>query len=148
MNNKKIGVGIITCNRPHYLKVLLDSISEDCGINELIVVNDGKPLSDDVASIGEEYDFSHVSWLQNKENLGVGKSKNKALKYLFEKGCDFIFLIEDDMVILDPSVFKQYIKASKVSGIQHFNYGPGSPFNCKQTLQHFDLYNRHLINQT
>ena len=148
MNNKKIGVGIITCNRPHYLKVLLDSISEDCGINELIVVNDGKPLCDDVASIGEEYDFSHVSWLQNKENLGVGKSKNKALKYLFEKGCDFIFLIEDDMVILDPSVFKQYIKASKVSGIQHFNYGPGSPFNCKQTLQHFDLYNRHLLDQT
>ena len=144
---EKIGVGIITCNRPQYLKGLLDSISHDCGIDELIIVNDGKPLSDDVASIGEEYDFSHVAWIQNKVNLGVSKSKNKALKYLYEKGCDFIFLIEDDMVILNSSVFKQYIEASKVSGIQHFNYGPGSPFNRKQTIRNFDLHNRHLLDQ-
>jgi GT2 family glycosyltransferase len=145
--SNKIGVGIITCNRPHYLKGLLDSISHECGIDELIIVNDGKPLSDDVASIGEEYDFSHVAWLQNEVNQGVGKSKNKALKFLYEKGCNFIFLIEDDMVILDSSVFKQYIEASKISGIQHFNYGPGSPFNRKQSIKNFDLHNRHLLNQ-
>jgi len=85
----KIGVGIVTCNRPHYLKGLLDSIPQECQIDELVVVNDGEPLSKDVASIGEDYDFSHVSWVQNKVNLGVGKSKNKALKYLYDKGCDY-----------------------------------------------------------
>ena len=145
---EKIGVGIITCNRPQYLKGLLDSIPQDSGIDELIVINDGAPLSDDLPYVGENYDFSHVAWIQNKINLGVGKSKNKALKYLYEKGCDYLFLIEDDMVILDPTVFKQYINAYKISGIQHFNYGPGSPFNRKQTIQNFDLHNRHLLDQS
>jgi GT2 family glycosyltransferase len=51
------------------------------------------------------------------------------------------------MIILDPTVFQQYIKASKLSGIQHFNYGPGSPFNRKQKIQNFDLHNRHLLDQ-
>ena len=54
--------------------------------------------------------------------------------------------IEDDMIILDSSVFSKYIEAYKVSGIHHFNYGPGSPFNRKQDIQ-FDLHNRHLLKQ-
>jgi len=145
--SQKIGVGIITCNRPQYLKGLLDSFPQKCDVDELIVINDGSPLSDEVASIGQGYDFSHVSWLQNEVNLGVGKTKNKALKYLYDKGCDYIFLFEDDMVILDPTVFKQYIDACHVSGIQHFNYGPGSPFNRKQVIKDFDLHNRHLLSQ-
>jgi len=145
--SQKIGVGIITCNRPQYLKGLLDSFPQESGINELIVINDGEPLSEELPYVGKDYDFSHVAWLQNEVNLGVGKSKNKALKYLYDKGCDYIFLIEDDMIILDSTVFDQYIDASKVSGIQHFNYGPGSPFNRKQTIQNFDLHNRHLLSQ-
>jgi hypothetical protein len=51
------------------------------------------------------------------------------------------------MLILDKTVFDKYIAASKVSGIQHFNYGPGSPFNRKQVIQNFDLHNRHLLDQ-
>ena len=143
----KIGVGIITCNRPHYLKGLLDSIPQESGIDELVVVNDGDPLSDDIAFANKDFDFSHVSWIQNNVNLGVGKTKNKALKYLIDKDCDYLFLIEDDMIILDPTVFKQYIDAYKISGIHHFNYGPGSPFNRKQTIKNFDLHNRHLLDQ-
>ena len=135
----KIGLGIITCNRPQYLQKLLDSISQVNDLNELIVINDGKEIT--------EIDISHVALINNKTNLGVGKSKNKALKYLVEKECDYIFLIEDDMLILDQTVFKQYIKASKKSGIQHFNFGPGSPFNRKQTIRNFDLHNRHLLDE-
>ena len=134
----KIGVGIITCNRPDYLKSLLDSLVP-CKetIDELVVVNDGQPI--EVSLFKGEY-------ILNKTNLGVGKSKNKALKYLLDKNCDYIFLIEDDTLILDKDVFNKYIEASKLSGIQHFNYGPGTPFNRKQ-VEHFDLHNRHELNQ-
>ena len=52
------------------------------------------------------------------------------------------------MLIKDSSIFRKYIEASKISGIQHFNYGPGSPFNRKQTIKNFDLHNRHLLDQT
>jgi len=136
----KIGLGIITCNRPEYLRRLLVSLVQcENIINELVVVNDGRPIND--------FDLSQGEWIENEINLGVGKSKNKALKHLVERGCDYIFLIEDDMLILDTTVFKQYIEASEKSGIHHFNFGPGSPFNRKQTIRNFDLHNRHLLDE-
>lgn len=140
MNNKKekIGIGIITHERLDYLKQLLQTI-DPCVyvIDELVVVNDGKPI--------EDFELSYGTWLQNDKNVGIAKSKNRALKHLFDANCDYFFIIEDDMLIKNASVFEQYINAYKVSGIHHFNYGPGSPFNRKQTIQNFDLHNRHLL---
>ena len=137
---EKIGVGIITCNRLNYLKGLVDTLVPckdviDC----LVVVNDGTDQPD--------WRLPYGDWVNNEQNLGVAKSKNKALKYLFDAQCNFFFLIEDDMLIKDPTVFEQYINAFKASGIQHFNYGPGSPFNRKQEIRNFDLHNRHLLNE-
>ena len=132
----KIGVGIITCNRNEYLKNLLNTLPIDV-INSLVVVNDGKAEN--------QIDIPGF-WLQNDTNLGVGKSKNKAIKYLYNEDCDYIFIIEDDMLIKKPDVFNKYIEAYRVTGIHHFNYGPGSPFNRKQKIQ-FDLHNRHLLDQ-
>jgi GT2 family glycosyltransferase len=133
----KIGVGIITCNRNEFLEGLLASLPKHV-IDELVIVNDGK---------AENQIKVPGTWLQNEVNLGVGKSKNKAMKHLYEKGCDYIFIIEDDMIIKEESVFQKYINACKESGIQHFNYGPGSPFNRKQHIKDFDLHNRHLLDQ-
>jgi GT2 family glycosyltransferase len=137
----KIGVGIITCNRLNYLRNLLKTIPK-YKINELVVVNDGLPVNDYV-----EKEFEFGTWIDNPVNLGVGKSKNKAIKHLMSLECDYIFIIEDDMLIKDPTVFDRYIEAYKKSGIHHFNYGPGSPFNRRQTIQDFDLHNRHLLDQ-
>ena len=141
MNNKeKIGVGIVTYNRLNYLKGLIDSLVPCKNyIHELVVVNDGGETP--------EWTLPFGVWVNNETNSGVAKSKNNALKYLLEQNCDYFFLIEDDMIIKDPSVFQQYIEAYKASGIQHFNYGPGSPFNRKQTIQNFDLHNRHLLDE-
>jgi GT2 family glycosyltransferase len=138
-----IGVGIITCNRPDYLKSLLETIPID-KIDKLIIVNDGKPcpeVSLNVPSGGKYF------WLDNPQNVGVAKSKNSAIKYLYDRKCDYIFIIEDDMLIKDENIFDMYIQASLKSGIQHFNYGPGSPFNRKQQIKDFDLHNRHLLDQ-
>ena len=134
----KIGVGIITCNRPEYLRNLLNTLPYD-RIDTLVIVNDGKPI--------DTFDLHKGVILDNPINLGVGKSKNKAMKHLYDAGCNYIFIIEDDMLIKDATVFDKYIEAYKASGIHHFNYGPGSPFNRKQTIQNFDLHNRHLLDQ-
>jgi glycosyltransferase involved in cell wall biosynthesis len=85
-------------------------------------VNDG----DKIECPGYNYYFHN-----NEVNLGVGKSKNIALKHLLNKGCDHIFLIEDDIFILDPSVFERYIEASKITGIQHFNFSLHGVMNKK-----------------
>lgn len=137
---EKIGVGIVTHERLEYLKGLLKSLvpCEDI-IDEIVVVNDGKPIDGFTLNVG--------TWLQNETNQGVAKSKNRAMKHLFDSGCDYIFIIEDDMIIKDNAIFKKYVEAHKVSGIHHFNYGPGSPFNRKQTIKNFDLHNRHLLDE-
>ena len=138
---ERIGVGIITCERLDYLNNLLDSIDRKiAGVNQIVIIDDGLKKT--------IYSHPKVDFVKHTDGrIGVGRAKNMALKDLYEKGCDYIFLIEDDMRILDPTIFQQYIKASEISGIQHFNYGPGSPFNRKQTIKNFDLYNRHLLEE-
>jgi GT2 family glycosyltransferase len=137
----KIGVGIIACERFDYLNNLLDSIDKEvAGIDYLVVIDDGNKKT--------IHSHPKVNFINHTDGrVGVGKAKNMALKKLYEQECDYIFLIEDDMVIIDQSIFKQYVTASKISGIQHFNYGPGSPFNRKQTIKNFDLHNRHLLEE-
>jgi glycosyltransferase involved in cell wall biosynthesis len=89
LDKQKIGVGIITYNRPEGLKKLLNSLSQCDNIN-VVVVNDGERIDN-----LEKFNYHLIN---NENNLGVGKSKNKALEYLVEHtDCEHLFLIEDDV---------------------------------------------------
>lgn len=118
----KIGIGVITCNRKTFLENLINSL-EKCkeSISELIIVNDGEALYDLKLPFG--------TLINNDTNEGVGRSKNKALNHLIKSECDYIFLIEEDMLILDKDIFKEYIKASEETGIKHFMFGYHGPAN-------------------
>ena len=118
--DEKIGIGIVTYNRPDGLKKLLDSISY-CNFVDVVIVNDGDRIDN---LPGWNYYL-----INNETNLGVGKSKNIALRALMEKGCDHFFLIEDDIFVKDEAVFQKYIDASKASGIQHFNFSQHGVMN-------------------
>jgi|LakMenEpi03Aug12_release.lakeMendotaPanAssembly.Ray.scaffolds.fasta_scaffold461007_2 glycosyltransferase involved in cell wall biosynthesis len=108
--NTKIGVGIITCDRPDYFKKLIKSL-EGISISDFYIINDGE----------KQINGGGVKTHNNiPPKQGVGKAKNQALRYL--KDCDYIFLLEDDIIIKDKTVFAKYIEASKISGIQHFNF--------------------------
>jgi glycosyltransferase involved in cell wall biosynthesis len=127
MNTRpKIGVGIITCNRENFLIECLKSIPLD-KIDTLVVVNDGKPLT---FTIDES-----VHLIQHDTSKNVGASKNDAMRFLLEDKCDYIFTIEDDIILKDDNIFEKYIHASKVTGIQHFNFGFSQRENLDQNLQ-------------
>ena len=119
---QKIGVGIITCNRPKFFLKCFKSMPPNV---EIVVVNDGADFED----IKKLHSIRKFEYIHNKQNLGVGKTKNKAFKYLLEQNCDHIFIIEEDIVIKDPTVFDKYIEARNVTGIQHFNFGYHGPAN-------------------
>lgn len=131
---EKIGVGIVTTGtRPEQFKKCLEffKYSPD-EVDEVVVVVDGvipDPKGfEDVCldNFKDEYRFKLIN---NGTNLGVGKSKNKALQHLLDQNCDHLFLIEDDIYVKKSSVLREYIKASKVSGIQHFNYSQHGRMN-------------------
>ncbi len=149
--NNEIGLVILTHNRPHFAQALWNQLYDnvkDIGISHTIIVNDGKPIFVDSSNkwttdiTDTRLEFHEVVIHQNEVNLGIGKSKNIGLRYLMEQGCKHLFLLEDDVVVKNINVFQKYIDTSRTTGIQHLNYGPGSPFNRKQ-IQSFDLHNRH-----
>lgn len=122
----KIGVSIITCNRPNFFEQCYRSIPFT-EIDECVVVNDGETTNQ--YNVISTQASGKTTYIPNPQNLGVGKSKNIAFKRLLESGCEHIFLIEDDIVIKNSNVFKAYIEARNKTGIQHFNFGYHGPAN-------------------
>lgn len=125
MKNDTIGIGISTCNRIDYFKSCLASIDIN-KIDFIVVVNDGEDFEKEIK---KDLTEKNIHYIHNETNLGVAKTKNKALKYLLSKKCEHLFMLEDDCIITDNNVWEQYIEAYKVTNISHFNYGPGSPWN-------------------
>ena len=117
-----IGVGIVTCNRPKFLKNLLSSI-DPSEVSEIVIFNSGTELI--------ETEFKIIS-KQNKENVPVGHAKNEILRYFRNQNKKHIFIIEDDMIIKDNQVFEQYIKHAFTSGIYHFNFHKHGPINVNE----------------
>ena len=141
INGEKIGVGVITCNRVDLFWKCWNSLEKVyTEIDEIVVVNDGNPYTVVPTFYSEKNNL-----IQNETNLGVGKSKNKALKFLLDKNCDHIFLIEDDMIIKNSHIFRAYIDASKKSGIQHLMFGYHGPAN-KNGISHGKPCPRLIIN--
>lgn len=114
-NKNKIGVGLITCDRPEFYEKAVNSLLtsiKDSSI-EYVVIDDGK----------EKLSVYPENYKQTKGHQGVAVAKNLAFKFLKEKNCHHIFLMEDDIEILNKNVFDLYINAQKSTGIKHFNFG-------------------------
>lgn len=118
----KIGVGIVTCNRPAFFLKCFNSIPK---ADELVVINDGADFSD-IDKLKAKRPFQYI---HNGINLGVSKSKNILFRTLLQKNCTDIFIIEDDIIIKNQDVFNEYIKARNTTGIQHFMFGYHGPAN-------------------
>jgi glycosyltransferase involved in cell wall biosynthesis len=120
MNTEKIGLGLVTYKRPLFFEQSFASVPVDL-LDEVVVVNDGTPYEKQIS----------VPLIQHEVNKGVGISKNDAIRHLLNRGCDYIFLMEDDIIIKDPLVFQAYINAYKETGIHHFNYSQHGSMNKK-----------------
>lgn len=115
-----IGVGIVTCDRENLFRECVSSLPP---ADFIVVVNDGNEYQKSVYPL----DINEI--IQHKKNQGVGRSKNDALRFLMSKNCEHIFLLEDDIRIINKNVFDEYIRASSVSGIRHLNFAFHGPAN-------------------
>lgn len=115
-----IFVGIVTKDRVDFFQKCYDSVKKSNNVDFIMVVNDGEQ---DV-----EVDENDL-YVKNEKNLGVGKSKNLLFKKALELKADHIFLVEDDIIMKNPEVFNEYIKARDLTGIQHFCFGYHGPAN-------------------
>lgn len=118
----KIGIGIVTCNRPDFFKKCINSMPRT---ETIVVVNDGEQ------DVDENFfkNFKDLTYIKNVKNVGVGKSKNILMQTLLDKKCNHIFIVEDDIVVKNIKVFDEYIRARNLTGIQHFLFGYHGPAN-------------------
>ena len=123
----KVGIGIVTYNSSCRLQTAISNIPEY--LEHVVIVNDGTPY--DMNVYGDRFDI-----IQHVKNKGVAGAKNSAMRYLYGKGCEHIFLMEDDIVIKDFSVIDKYIEAQKRTGIKHFNYALQGYGNANRDQNH------------
>jgi len=120
----KIGLGIVTYNRPHYFKQCLEAVDLNRrDLAHIVVVNDGTPY------LG----WSKPDWINeyilHGNNKSVGVAKNQAMRALMKAGCDHIFIMEDDMILKSPEIFNKYIETAKSTGVYHLNFALHGPAN-------------------
>lgn len=114
-NKNKIGIGVLTYQRKDYYDQVISSVNNNKPDNCFTcVVNDGlNPYA---------IDLEADTVVHNNDKLGVSKSKNKIIDILLENNCEHIFIIEDDILIKDKSVYDKYISAATETGIHHLCY--------------------------
>lgn len=120
----KIGLALVTYNRPHYFEQSLEAIRQNRrDLSYVVVVNDGTPYPG----------FVKPDWVDeyivHPHNKSVGVAKNTGMRALMKAGCTDIFIQEDDMILKSPEIFKEYIDTAKSSGIYHMNYALHGPAN-------------------
>jgi glycosyltransferase involved in cell wall biosynthesis len=108
---------VTTCERSAYLRRCLPHLAQACAADRrfsLLVSVDGS----DPATL-QFCERWGIPVIHSEAREGVGMSKNRALALFGE--FDHYFFIEDDVELLDASVFPQHIAAARASGIHHFS---------------------------
>ncbi len=114
MYSFKCGIAVVTYNRDKHLAEVLDGVMKTRpGHAKLVLVDDGS--TDGTFEVAKKFDqFLYIKGA----NRGVIANKNRALFAL--QDCDFLAIIEDDLIATSPDWFSKYVEASLQSGIQHF----------------------------
>jgi glycosyltransferase involved in cell wall biosynthesis len=132
-----IGFAMVTYNAEHRIRESAFTVPK--WIKNFVIVNDGTPYPSDAYP-----EQAHI--IQHKTNMSVGAAKTTAINYLMEKGCEHIFIMEDDILIKDENVFKEYIRHSLISGIKHLNFALHGPANKIGSKGFTDLSERKDVN--
>lgn len=117
------GLGLITYNNIDRFRECISTIP-NLGGRPFVVVNDGDP-----------YDINEyrpdMILVQHVENKKIAKTKNDAIRYLMSHDVEWIFIMENDILIKDHGVFDRYIDVAIESGLMHLNFALHGDDNWK-----------------
>lgn len=109
----KYGIAIIHYDRLDTLEEVVWAVHSTAPENTKIVICD-----DGTDGFGKQICTYPPGPIIIGPNLGVAANKNRGLFAL--QDCDYICLIEDDLMPTQKGWFEVYVKASELSGIHHF----------------------------
>jgi GT2 family glycosyltransferase len=103
----KLAIIIPSYNNQIYLQSCIDSISRITAIDPLIVVADDASPNPDVQNFLDRMDGPHqIHVMRNQENLGFGRTTNKAFSYLGKRYPDisFYLILNQDTELTDTNI--------------------------------------------
>jgi len=97
------GVAITTFGRPKELRQCVQSVLSSvlAGTPVIVVDDHGSPAAED---------FAGVTVVRNEANLGIAGAKNRCLDELSKTDVQHYFLLDDDVVITDSSIWSRFIE--------------------------------------
>lgn len=122
----KIGIGLVTCSIRGSLKNLIEKLDELADRDDMVfVLADDSCGRDGVTEyIKDLLDKSKIDWIYKEAGMAqVAHTKNVLLEeFLKDEEIKHMFLIEDDILIKDISVFDKYVELSEETNIKHLLY--------------------------
>lgn len=136
----KVGLAVITYNRLDYLKQCVEALDKNNwgGASFRMIVRDSGD-SDEMQEYLKQQEKKGV-WVAWHPNQGVAVTKNVALRTMLNKGCDQLFLIEDDILMQKPNTCVKYMGYAMAHGLHHMNFGKHGPANAPK--EHGRYYGR------
>jgi GT2 family glycosyltransferase len=127
-------IGLVTYNRPRFadksIRALERSVRPlDCVLS---ACNDGS----DPKYLGE-YKRAYkrapkMTVIECPENRGVAAAKNTLLRWMLDTtDAEWLFLLEDDILITSPMAVVGYIEAAEAYGMHHLSFAHHGPANAE-----------------
>ena len=122
MKNKLLVI-IVTYNGMKWLERCLSSLIASSVASDVFIVDNG---STDGSQDYIRSNFKDAIFIQSEENLGFGKANNIGLQYAYEKGYEYIYLLNQDAWV-EETTFEILISMHK----KHPEYGILSPIQTQ-----------------
>jgi len=127
----KIFVIIVTYNGEKWIEKCITSLINSSIQLEIIVLDN---LSTDNTINIIEDNFSYITLIKFKKNIGFGKANNVGLKKAQREGADYVFLLNQDAWVMPDTIEKLYKQMQL-----HPGYGILSPIHLNGTETELDL---------
>lgn len=121
-----VGITICSFNRPEYAEKCVKAIRKHLTevVDHIVFVNDGSDPKHNGAYRRVEKAVQSMggTYIGMDENGGPAVAKNIGLRYLLNKGCTWVFTLEDDILVQSPNAVTEYVRVAEESGVHHLSF--------------------------
>ena len=121
---------IVTYNGMKWLERCLSSLTSSTVPSDVYIVDNG---STDGSQDYIRSNFKDAIFVQSEENLGFGKANNIGLQYAYDKGYEYVYLLNQDAWV-EETTFETLISMHK----KHPEYGILSPVQIQANNTRMD----------
>lgn len=124
---------MVTYNRPSYAEKSVKAVRKHLTdvVDHIVVVNDGSDpkFNGEYRRVEKAVQSIDGTYIGMDINRGCAAAKNVGLQYLMSKGCDWLFTLEDDIIVQSPAAVTEYVRIAEDTGISHFSFAHHGPAN-------------------